>query len=78
MTDKEILTALENALEFWQGELSRATRLEVIQFRKGDIIKYEPAKGMPGYAESMASDMNIAPARTIREKSDSSKTKSTI
>ena len=56
MTDKEILTALENALEFWQGELSRATRLEVIQFRKGDIIKYEPAKGMPGYAESMVSE----------------------
>jgi hypothetical protein len=37
MTDKEILTALENALEFWQGELSRATRLEVIQFRKGVV-----------------------------------------
>lgn len=24
--------------------------------RRGDIIKYEPAKGMPGYAESMASE----------------------
>ena len=37
MTDKEILAALENALEFWQGELLRATRPEVIQFRKGVV-----------------------------------------
>ena len=37
MTDQEILAALRNALEFWQGELSRATRMEVIQFRKGVV-----------------------------------------